>query len=288
MKLFVLSLKNSVERRKLMIDCLSSLKIEFEFIDAIVGTNVALDIIEENNRSIFTKGLDNFCSDLNSGEIGCSLSHLAIARRIIDEDYPYAVVLEDDVILDNSFIELINGKLDRQLKDSGTDLMLIGFHRSLNGYNQLANLKYFHRNNRTQTFKFGSPICCYFGTYGYLITQKGASRLLEIQSNLNLLLKADNFINYAWFKGLKLKVLERPIVFPSSSSEISTISQLNPEESSENYFKPKILQSHGFYRIWFQLRIMIYKFGIKNPIYLRKGKLRARNFDEIRNKFFTK
>ena len=34
---------------------------------------------------------------LTPGEIGCYLSHIAVMKRIVDQDLPYACVLEDDV-----------------------------------------------------------------------------------------------------------------------------------------------------------------------------------------------
>lgn len=44
-------------------------------------------------------------SPLTSGKIGCYASHLLVAREIVDRGLPYAIVLEDDVTLDDDFLD---------------------------------------------------------------------------------------------------------------------------------------------------------------------------------------
>lgn len=38
-------------------------------------------------------------ANLTPGQVGCSLSHVEICRRIVERDLPYALVVEDDIVL---------------------------------------------------------------------------------------------------------------------------------------------------------------------------------------------
>ena len=46
--------------------------------------------------------------DLSPGELGCALGHLSILRRIAESQDPYAVILEDDVVLLDGFETLVS------------------------------------------------------------------------------------------------------------------------------------------------------------------------------------
>lgn len=286
MKLFVLSLKTSEKRRNIISDYLISNNINFEFFDAVDGKTIAAEFINENNGKIQKVGLDKFCSKLNYGEIGCAMSHLDIARKIVKENHESAIIVEDDVLFDYQFIKLINGDFENNFKESDFELLMLGFHRSLNGYNVKAKLKYFGRLRLQQEYKFGTPICCYYGTYGYLLTKKGAEKLLRIYHELDILLKADNFLNYAWYKGLNFKVLDNPIIFPSPVSNESTIVDYNQDMNKLTAYKPTIVKGFGIFRIWLLQKTFFYKLGFLKPIDKRSGKLSAKNFDEIQNKFY--
>ena len=45
---------------------------------------------------------------LRSGEIGCFLSHLEVWKHMIENNISYAIVLEDDSIIDKHFFKLIH------------------------------------------------------------------------------------------------------------------------------------------------------------------------------------
>lgn len=45
--------------------------------------------------------------DYPSPQIGCSLSHVAACRRIVEEGLPYALVVEDDVVLPRNIDDLV-------------------------------------------------------------------------------------------------------------------------------------------------------------------------------------
>jgi len=55
---------------------------------------------------------------LRGGEYGCYKSHLAAVNRFLETDHPYAIVLEDDIQLDECFFEIAE-KAVRSLDDKG-------------------------------------------------------------------------------------------------------------------------------------------------------------------------
>lgn len=96
MKVFYTNLDRSPERRKFMEDILGHLGIEAERIAGIDGSNVP-----EWLSSQFAEP-----TPLMPGQIGCYASLLIAAKRIVDDDLPYALILQDDIIIDPKLMEL--------------------------------------------------------------------------------------------------------------------------------------------------------------------------------------
>ena len=57
-------------------------------------------------KNLSASELSKYGNKLSNSEIGCYLSHLQALRAIIDQDLPYAVILEDDVTLTDWFPKL--------------------------------------------------------------------------------------------------------------------------------------------------------------------------------------
>jgi glycosyl transferase family 25 len=79
---FVINLPHSVERRRHMEA--QVVDLEHEFVDAVDG------------RYLSTEGRPEW---LRPTILGCTLSHRAVYQRVLEEDLPYALVLEDDMVL---------------------------------------------------------------------------------------------------------------------------------------------------------------------------------------------
>jgi glycosyl transferase family 25 len=82
--------------------------IEFERIDAVDGRLLPLAEIVRIapwDRSAFFKAL-------SPGEVGCYLSHLAAAERIVKEGWPRALVMEDDFRLTSDFAPTLRALMD--------------------------------------------------------------------------------------------------------------------------------------------------------------------------------
>ncbi len=97
MKIFVINLKRSPERRLLMEKQLGALGLSYEIVEAVDG------------KALGEADIDRYCDKqalalhpqwLSRGAIGCALSHLKAYRAILDGGLPYGLVLEDDTVLD--------------------------------------------------------------------------------------------------------------------------------------------------------------------------------------------
>ena len=104
MQIFVINLKEDIERRQSITKCLKELHLDFEIFNAIKGK----DIDRPNNPLVYDKDeclvKHNFLSKtvmrgkLSDGELGCALSHLGVYQEIVKRNLPGAIILEDDFI----------------------------------------------------------------------------------------------------------------------------------------------------------------------------------------------
>ena len=100
MKIYVVSLKSSTQRRKSIIKQFQRYNINFEFFDAINGKELSE---EEITKYCDLKILSENPKWLNRGCIGCILSHALIYQRVIDENLKGAIILEDDMLINSEF-----------------------------------------------------------------------------------------------------------------------------------------------------------------------------------------
>lgn len=106
MKTLVVSLKSSAKRREHMRGILQKFpSLDVEFIDAVDGREMTP---EELNRVYDVKKGNFRCmGKLYPGEIGCTLSHQMCYHKIAEEQIPYALILEDDLVDDADLAGLV-------------------------------------------------------------------------------------------------------------------------------------------------------------------------------------
>lgn len=97
---FVVSLKKDTDRRAIISSKLKELNIPFVFEDAVYGKELS----ESELAPIKLNEYYSRCKRrATPGEIGCTLSHLSIYKKMIESAVPWAIIFEDDVILDKYF-----------------------------------------------------------------------------------------------------------------------------------------------------------------------------------------
>ena len=95
--IYIVSLKRDIERRNKINDVFHRLNINFDFFDAI-------DAKDPQNKEIIDKmRLSGVGAEMTDGEIACTLSHQLIYKDMIDKNIEWAVILEDDVIVNEKF-----------------------------------------------------------------------------------------------------------------------------------------------------------------------------------------
>jgi glycosyl transferase family 25 len=103
MKIAVINLARSKDRRKPIESNLARLGLTFEFfagIDAWRGEHVGI------SRYNQTAALRDYHRPLSAGEIGCFASHYLLWQRCLEAREPF-VIMEDDVVVDDGFVRAL-------------------------------------------------------------------------------------------------------------------------------------------------------------------------------------
>ncbi|MEO6681931.1 MAG: glycosyltransferase family 25 protein [Ginsengibacter sp.] len=104
-KIFVINLKSSIERRKIMERQLNKLNLPFEIFDAINGASLTENEILSLYDSDYYNSRPTYYS---SGMVGCTLTHYYIYKKIVEDNIQNAFILEDDMALNSDLPKVLN------------------------------------------------------------------------------------------------------------------------------------------------------------------------------------
>ncbi|HEY5406529.1 MAG TPA: glycosyltransferase family 25 protein [Ginsengibacter sp.] len=104
MKIFVINLKSSLRRRKLMEQQLNKLGLPFEFFEAIQGSAMSK---EEIATYFDMEYYNNPPYHFTAGIAGCIMSHYFLYKKIVEENIESALILEDDMLLNKKIPDLL-------------------------------------------------------------------------------------------------------------------------------------------------------------------------------------
>jgi len=105
-----------------------------------------------------------------AGMIGCGMSHISIWKQIVDRDLPYALILEDDVVLSGDFM----ARARKALEDVPQD-----FHVLLLGCFLCSEARQKMSVHRTKTYGSVRDLVAFGGTHAYVVSRAGARYLLD-------------------------------------------------------------------------------------------------------------
>lgn len=116
--IFVISLTKEIDRREAIAEQLRKFSLEFRFFDAVDGkslTREQLSVCYDRRGSLLRQA-----RPLTPSEIGCSLSHIEVYRIIEEENLDWALIIEDDSLLSENFLEYMECAREfvRNRKDS--------------------------------------------------------------------------------------------------------------------------------------------------------------------------
>jgi glycosyl transferase, family 25 len=225
-KIIVISLAKSQDRRAKVVEKLGSKNIEFEFLDAVDGCTDNHPYLKNHNPQSF---LIHCRRKALPGELGCSASHFLAWEKSVDLDEPLAV-LEDDFSITDDFVEGLNFTapyLDR-----------VGFVR----LEKLESNFYFDTPYKNEKFALVKQIKVAKCMTGYIITPHGAKALLakgrEIRTPIDL------YLRYTLIHKQLIYALTPTIV---RSSDATSIIGFEVKDLREKGF---ILRIKHFFRRW--------------------------------------
>eukprot|EP00443_Scrippsiella_acuminata_P015749 CAMPEP_0115295842 /NCGR_PEP_ID=MMETSP0270-20121206/66927_1 /TAXON_ID=71861 /ORGANISM="Scrippsiella trochoidea, Strain CCMP3099" /LENGTH=455 /DNA_ID=CAMNT_0002713453 /DNA_START=60 /DNA_END=1427 /DNA_ORIENTATION=- len=141
------------------------------------------ELSEEELMEQATFGCRTFCTP---GMIGCFLSHRRIWERVVAENQPAVVVLEDDAIVFPNFNSNLRGLLDELPED--WDVCLLGAVGCVARGREALHMKLFAlgvggwRASPGRTRSVSPRLFVPFkpaGTHAYIVSRQGAAKLLE-------------------------------------------------------------------------------------------------------------
>ena len=158
--------------------------IEFERVSAVYGKDLS---VEERKKCFRPFHSFVACARrLTDGEVGCSLSHLKIYQKMVNDDIQSALVLEDDIVIVDGF--------KRQIEECEK---LIDVARP-----QVVVLSNFSLNPPTDEFVGLERIHYAMCTDGYIITLPAARIILDC--NYPVVVQADSWQRWGKRYGIEL------------------------------------------------------------------------------------
>lgn len=133
-KIFVVNLETSVERRQIMERQLKQQQLPYEVFKAVRGSALG----EEELLSFYDKDyLENKPSWFTAGMAGCTISHYLLYKQIVDQKIDVALVLEDDMHLPAN-MEILLRKLSEEIRNDEVILLFYQSYAAINLSDQTA------------------------------------------------------------------------------------------------------------------------------------------------------
>ena len=188
-KTYILNLPKDRERKEYMQHLLQPYTslLDSEFIEAVYGKTLTSEELEArfDNHSAFKR----YGRNVQPNEIGCTLSHREVFKKIVDEDLPYGVILEDDIDLKPNFSELLPQAKILMQTEKPTILLLSG------GY-------VYYKTQKIKNLPIAWIYDAYY-THSYMINAAAAKHLLQYKADY----VADDWI-YLRKRGMQIMALQ--------------------------------------------------------------------------------
>jgi glycosyl transferase family 25 len=240
LKIFVLNLKRSKDRRVLIKKELDHLEMPFSFFNAIDGKLIKLSYQKEMSKLRFEayRNIENLKSriTLSHGHVGCALSHIKIYSHIVKKKIPLTLVLEDDCEINENLKKTIADPLLLKLaRNGGFEVLNLGCVKREGIY--MPILSFFGRKKIYNDQIIGRPARTLPGANCYLLTLNGAKKLLE--ASMPLRYASDQLLANAEYFDINLLVTKIPIVAQQSffKSLIRTGSKKKVVRNRKSFYK---------------------------------------------------
>ena len=108
LKIVLINLPRSVERREKMEQRLAALGLAYELFPAIDGRAEQTRLFQQVDVPAFERHVGR---DVLPGEIGCYFSHITVWQQFVDGGEDVLLVLEDDVVFHDDFVDALRTAL---------------------------------------------------------------------------------------------------------------------------------------------------------------------------------
>lgn len=242
MQNYVISLANAQQRRQHIQAEFGKHRIPFQFFDAMTPSPELTNFIQAACPELL------HFSRLTDGEKACFASHLQVWQQCIDQNLPYVVVFEDDVVLSNSAPYFLNETAwleERFVVDSPWVLRLETFLDLVVFVNDAVLPPYHNRHFA----EFKTP---QMGMAGYIISRQAIEILLEKIKYLTVdeLDAIDNLLfgSFLALPNVKMRMLNPAICIQERRVEASSQLGSQLEEERARIFVKKT------YTLWEKIK----------------------------------
>lgn len=179
MKTYAINLLREPNKREHILNECAKYNLNVEIINAVDGKELSEDYLKDN--------VYNYPNcKLTKGEIGCALSHIHIYEKMVNDNIPLALILEDDALFMSDPIPLLTEITKYTSKVSNNVYLLSGClgRYFINKKLYIGNYIFYKADES-------------FLTHGYVITLNAAKKLLKLQSPLKF--EADKWYSFELF-----------------------------------------------------------------------------------------
>ncbi|MDR0534523.1 MAG: glycosyltransferase family 25 protein [Verrucomicrobiales bacterium] len=208
MNCFVINLESAAGRREEMSRQLRGLGISFEIFPAVDGRKMT----EQELRTHYDAGkAAREREKMTGAEIGCALSHLGIYRKMVEQNIPQALVLEDDADLSPD----LKPVLERLAEHYAAEQEIVVLLNHVPNYLKRSQVELMEGRTLARTH----GLC--WSSHGYFITLKAAQRMLERLHPVWIV--ADHWMRFQELGIVSIRALVPYCVGLREAAEISSI-----------------------------------------------------------------
>lgn len=261
-KILVISLTRSPDRRLAISSRLNALKLDFEFVDAIDAQTLAETTVQKIQSA--QRQRRDYGRDIGATEIACAISHGEAYQKILVSDVDGGIILEDDAIISDGFEPFINWLNAESTVPNGVWLLGGGEYLEKHVEKNYFDFAICSREPSANDPKWGALMKvdqCFdhlARACGYFIDRKTAAVLLK--QNQPPVALADDwpfFIQKEWIKPYLCKpfLIKHPLVIDNQS--LLQKDRANSPNSANNKTKlsSRIKQLIGYYRIAYKIKV---------------------------------
>lgn len=245
-KAVVVSLISEYERRQHIDNLFDEYNIAFNYFDAINKFQVD-ETLQKYNLEVRSKRI-------SEGEVACYLSHYCLWQQVVEQDLPYLMVFEDDIYFSKNADDLLN-KLDWLPNDFDVTKLETMHCRVM--INKGVSLRSEHKLCQMRS--------SHMGMAGYIVSQKGAKKLLAMTQQLGVDRPVDHIMFDRLIKQKESKVYQispalciQDKIYNEHTTRFGSC--LEEERQSRPVIKVKLSPqqklSRELNRLWNQMRVV--------------------------------